>query len=497
MLLTLSMCGFVFEYFASCRGYGLAMMFMMLGIWMLFKYLESHRTLDIILMGVMLWFAVFSNMTILVSSFLIFGFVCIHLFRQDYKKNRREWFKKMLVLLLIGAPFIYHAKWALKMKESGLLVYGNLESLYKTTIGTLSEHILGTFNIGIGLTVQVIFWSIFLFTIIRLISSKSIDFLMSKNGLFIFLILSSVITVLVFANFFKINYPRDRVGMNLWIFFVCGFIFFLSALNEKWKWTKYFSLILLVIPINFIVFANPYNSQNWDGWRHSDRIYKSAVEQESNFKFPLIVSTWIRQDLPWYYANHQNGGNQGGAFSNGFPALESDIILKGPEDNNWVTPSIPDHYDLMYLDPFTRVAYYKRKQFLEKELIYTVDVQEVLGSKDEYLAFASIGCDSLIGEALYFGIEMTLTAESKPFRSRMIAAIDGTTKEDNLLSEIVQFDWLRPSFSGEENNVLQGIFISQVPENSKMLSLFLWNPDKTSFTISNSKCYLYRVVRDF
>ena len=496
-LLSITMCGFIFEYFAMSRGYGLSMALMMLGIWVMMSYIKSGKILHLILMCVFLWLAVFANLTILISSLFIFLFVFVIITQKDFKINRKKWLIHSALLVVLGIPFLHHADHALKMKEAGILIYGSLDGIYSVTVRSLSAHTFGVFNDLIGYTVVTLFIGLIIFFIYQLYKTKKVQFLFSNGGFFLYQILLSIVIVYILGRFFEINYPQDRVAMNLLIFMIGAITFTLAALHEKIKWSKYLGIILLVIPAKFIVDFNPYDTQNWRSWRHSDRIYDKVASFESNFKFPVIISAWIPQEMPFYYASHQNGYELGGPQTNSFPALEADVILQGPADTNWVTPMIDHFFDTAYVDPYTDVIVFKRKQFLEKELLASFDIEDITDSQDNYFSLATIESDSLNGQSLYFGVEMTLDAEAAPFRSRIVVCADQSSNPEYQYNDYQQLEWLRPSYDGQKGNVRYGAMLPNIPEDATKVYCYLWNIYGTPFSIKDGKCYVYRIKKDY
>src|SRR5690606_17909246 len=94
------------------------------------------------------------------------------------------------------------------------------------------------------------------------------------------------------------------------------------------------------------------------------------------------------------------------------------------------------------------------------------------------------------------GAELTLDAKASPFIAWLSATVfdaDG----NSLYQEYIALDWLKKDWNGEENNLLQGTLLHNVPENAKTLKFYIWNIENASYSIPNGKCYLYNLKRDF
>ncbi|MBD3637974.1 MAG: glycosyltransferase family 39 protein [Crocinitomicaceae bacterium] len=492
--LSLIMCGFIFEYFAMCRGYGLSITFVALAIWAVIRLMETDRLKWLILTAVFLWFAVASNLTALIYAGLILGFLFIRSALVDYKKSIKKFGVYILVILLSGASMLIFVYWSFQLKEVGLLVHGSMLGIYDSTIKTVSEHTFGTFNDLIGVTVVGIFFLAVVVLIARIIKERSLKFVFTFKGLLIYMLIGSATALILMAHILEVNYPEDRTAMYLLIFFFGSFA---AILSMGPKWLKYVSCLLLVLPLKFISVPDPAHSQNFDAGRHSDRIFEKVQEMEHDFKFPLTVSVRGFQQMTWYYSNLRTGAKMGIPCHAEFPQLVADIILKEPIDTVPENEMIYTLYDSVYNDPYTGITLFKRKQFLERNLISVTDIQPVENTKAEYYTFLRAEADSLIGKTLYLGVELTLDAETVPFRSRVGLTQDREEEPKNIFYDFIQFDWLKTSYKGEDNNVHYGALIPEVYDEAETIGFYLWNPDTTTFSIRNGKCYLYELKRDF
>jgi hypothetical protein len=495
--LSFLMCSFTFEYFAMCRGYGLSLMFLVLAIHHVIRLTETNHLKYIIFTAVFLWFGIAANMTILPYALLTFIFMLLFVVFQDFKTNKKGFFLKIGIMALLGAAFLIHAKWSFQMKEAGILIHGDLDGFYDVTIRTVSEHLFGFSHPILGYSFIVLFFATCLYLPLKFIKSKSCLHLFSIGGYFVFLLVFSVLLLFLMAEFLGINYPRDRTGMHLLLLLFGAIIALSVELQKRHKAFRYLAAILLFFPLQFIYHYHPAESHNFDAGRHSDELYTTIKEINHDFKFPLTVSARGFQQLPWYYSNYRSNADQGSSFYVDFPIMEADIIIKSDEDPVSENDLIYTYYDSIYQDPFTHVTCFKRKQFLERKLIERFDLSDVQKSTAEYHNFLLMDADSLIGKSVYIGVELTLSALQKPFRSRLVIAVDQENEPRNLYYDFVELDWLKSAYNGESNNVVQGAIIHNVPADAETVAFYLWNPDMTEFSIQNGKCFLYEIERDF
>lgn len=497
LALSIVMCSFIFEYFAMSRGYGLSMMFLVTAMYAVVLLIETKHPKHIVHVAILLWLGVAANMTVMPYALLIFIFMGLHTLVYDFKKERKRFFVKLGLMAVLGASFLIHAKWSFEMRDAGLLVHGALDSFYEVTIKSVAMHNFGKPYLFPIIFVFIIYWAAALFLIIKPIIQKSIKFLFSADGFLIYLLITSVTLLFLMAELMEINYPQNRTGMHLLIFLFGSLAALAAAGYKKWKWMQFSSVLLLFFPLQFIYYYDPADSLNFDGARHSDELYEFVEEIEHDFKFPLTISSRGFQQMAFCYSNYRYDKNLSSPSFVNFPQLEADLIFKEPRDYVPQIDSIYMLYDSVYYDKYIDMTCFKRKQFLSRNLIHEVEIPPIENTNTEYFNFMKIESDSLNGDAIFLGVEMTLKADHKPFRSRIVVAVDREEDPRNLHYDYVELDWLNYSYDGEQNNVVQGALINRIPQEGEIVAIYLWNPDKTTFSIREGKCYLYRLDTDF
>jgi hypothetical protein len=494
-LLSVSMSYFIFEYFSETRGYGLSMAFLLAAIFHYLKLTENGKTQHLFYVGALLWISTAANLTTLVSALILFPLMGIHTLLFDFKSNIKRFIFKLILLLLTGLPFLILANWSFKLKELGLLYYGSLDGFYPVTIQSLFEVYVGSYSIWMGILVTLLFLVVLAVLILQFFKSKSILKIIHGKNILPLLLLGSVLIINLLAWIMKVNFPEDRAGIYLFIYLSGAVAFVFSDFTIKRKWISIGIILFIYFPISFIVKADLRQASFWIDARNSQPIFEQVTELESDFKFPLIVGGYATQELCWYYMNYQDGGNHGRLHWTNHPAIDADVELICPD--RMENPLVYEYYDSIYYDKAAHLTYFKRKKPLKKVLLRTIDFLDIENSTTDYYTLFTIPADSFINKTIYIGVEMTLEAEAKPFRARLVAAADKTKAPTNIAYEFIQLDWLKNSWDGEKNNVLQGTLIHNVPEESETISFYLWNQFMTKFSIQNGKCYVYELERDY
>lgn len=494
LLTTLLMSSYIFEYLGECRGYGMSMSLLLLAIYFVVRLIETNKSKFVLFIGLTLFFATSANLTLLISSILIFGFVFLNFCLSDFKSNKKQFFFKLFYLTITGLPFLLLVKLSFKLKELGLLYYGSLDGFRTVTVTSVSERFFGTYNLPIKILLIVFVLFILLAFVINLKREKK---LFQGFSLFTILLFGCIGMIFILAKFLKVNFPEDRAAMYLFIYLAAAFAFAVDSIFKSTKLNFIPSLFLFVLPVYFLMNFSLTSSHFSVEERHSQEIFDIIHSKKRDFtqdKFPATVGGYITQELCWYYMNNSAGGKEGRLHWSNHPGLDADYQLVSTEFR--FNPDTYKYYDSIYRDEKTGLVLFERKNKLKKNIIDVRNILDIENDSSEYYNFGVYELDSLIGKTLYIGAELTLKSDQKPFKAWIAASMEDSTGK-SLGYEFVSLDWLSKSYNGEKNNVVQGTLIHDVPAGATKLKFYLWNIKKQLFSIHDGKSYLYLLERDF
>jgi len=96
-----------------------------------------------------------------------------------------------------------------------------------------------------------------------------------------------------------------------------------------------------------------------------------------------------------------------------------------------------------------------------------------------------------IGQTLYLTYNLNIQAETKPFTAWIVVEVlDKNNKQ--LMFEFLSMDWLRTSWQGEANNLVNGQIIGKIPRDATTVKTYIWNIHKTPFKIGTGEIILYK-----
>lgn len=491
LLTSFVMSGYIFEYLGECRGYGLSMSLLLIALYFIFKLIETNKHVYVLLIGVFLFLATSANLTLLISSVLIFVVLFIHTARNDLKTDRRKFFLKCFWMLLTGLPFLALVKLSFTMKALGLLYYGSKAGFMALTLPSLLNQFFGASNWFLTVVIFVFTALILLICLIAVMKKRT-----PNKGLllFSFLLFGSLSCIFILAAFMGVNYPEDRTAMYLYIYFMPALLFALDDLPVKLKVLRFTGIAAFFIPIYFLLHLSITRSVFSSEERHSQRIFELINSKKSDFKFPATIGGYITQELCWYYMNNSAGGHQGRLHWSNHPGLDCDFQIMSPAFR--FNPQTDAYYDSIYRDPATGLVLFERRNKLLKNLIITGDIPDTENNSSPYYTLGKYDLDSLKNHTLYVGAELSLESNEVPFESRLVAAIVNASGE-NIVYESISLHWLKKQYDGQRNNVLQGTLVHNVPDDAVSMTFYLWNINEKPFSIRNGKCYLYSLERDY
>lgn len=250
LLLAVVCVPFTLEYFAACRGYGMALAFMAGSLVYLHEWIRTGKAKNLVLTCVTSWLMIASNASYLTIA-LIFICVAVLSYLVSAVKHASTWKLTMIVTLYVLSvlPFVWYAG---LLKDNGALYYGSLAGFWPVTLRTLLRYTL--FCDAGWMRYPVILIS-FLFTIFfaaRLMKDGIDSFLRNKSSLLFAVIFAQALAILFLAHISKVNYPEDRVAM----YFVPLTILCLGFLVLELRRGKVIICSFLLFPLLFLFHIN-------------------------------------------------------------------------------------------------------------------------------------------------------------------------------------------------------------------------------------------------
>lgn len=465
---------YVLDYFAYCRGYGMSMAFLMVAIFLFLRLNKKFTYGTFIMMLCSLLLGVYANLNLIYTVGLIGGYVGVRQLKFYFKKQK---IRSIFLFLGIGIVFMMclyiPIKFAFLLKNSGALYYGNLEGLWQTTGASLSKLILMSDAVFIKYILLVVLLALVAFDVYILIRNKVQNYCNSDVALFHLLFFGNLIIIEGLRWGFSINYPEDRVGMQL-IFLLIGAVAFTLDNIPK---LAVFGMLFLTFPILGWKGFNFYTSQfsPYARMEKSDfLLYIYKVEQGE------ATSIYHTQSLT--YAYHVRKHNPEDFFvptrytDKQLDFMKGKIISSRSEFN-----ANPIFFNYTKIDEniVTEQTIWKRNHVINWKMVNATDLIDTipyLGKKMYYSLMDSV-C-----EKYHSKIKISINCEvfiPQLRRENLIFVMDVLTKNGVRKYSAFNLGWAAGKL---KQYTFHKTFILQ-PDELKKVSVYLYNPKQLPFKI--------------
>ena len=465
--------GYLVEYFALCRGYGLSMALFACALTYLFKYVSTQQNKHLITLLFVLFLACMANLT-LINTYGLVLVLLLFLFALNYTSYsiKKRWYFVVIILLSIGL-MLYPIYFSLQLKATGALYYGSKTGLWDVTGKTLTEQVFGTTHIVFGfLYLLLIFVAVFLFFRAPVSFKTKL-----KSPLFLtsYFILGNILAIYFLVFFLDVNFPEDRAAFYFIPLFLLLTLFVLDRLIKL----SYLSAIFLFFPIYFLTQLNIQGSIFSADERVSDTLHSLILED--NLKHPT-VGAYQTHILCYNYLEQRSGRKSNFAQ----PYKENDTLQDYLINKRALVDSVLIFplYNLTYQNPETDVCLFKRKKRVQFDSGKSFKLKDSV-VQSEYFNLIEDRI-SIKTRALKLNVDLTLLTQTPYFKGNLVFS-----GRDSLNNEIeyqyINIDWLYGRQS-KEKKIDQRFVVNT--KNMHHYILYLWNIDKAITSAKNIELFI-------
>lgn len=472
--------GYIFEYFALCRGYGMSLGFLMAGIYFIISAHENNKKWPLFLAVILLFLAVSANLTLVYIYLMLVLFALIAIWHMPAKKL----IHKVIMCASLGlfsfmllSPLLY---FSFELKSRGALYYGG-NGFIEFTVKPLLKLILNSDSYLMIIIVFLLFGGLvlnFLFTIIHNFRSKRFD----ATLIFVILLLGSISAIFLTHYLLGVNYPEDRTAMYLVPLFMLALAFSLDKWNKKL--VAIIALPLLFFPFKFVGELGVDQALFAIEERNVQEYFDYIEEASQNQTHKPTVGGYATQSFCWYYMNYRNVGKQNAMLY----SIHPDTICDYQIVNQHLTlnSDFNSRYNKLNKKAVHHHNLYKRKSTLTKVLVSSADsITNWNHTTNEFLNLHEVDAQAeWADKALLIEVSGIIHSPNKPF----YATISASQKDQDWIElgqERVVLSWLRYDWSDDTRVFHQRIILPNIAENAEHIQLFIWNIKSQSFLVKN------------
>ncbi len=477
---------FFIEFFAVSRGYGISIAFFMAAFYFVMKAIKTKKLANHIYVSIFILLMIAANINLVIPAIAIVFFQVLEIlfYREDIPYKQKWMIPLFLFISLtsITAVFFYVNK--LKEFDAFYLVPENI-GFINSTIVTLVAMLTGTYSNIDFIVILALFVLVIIITI-RQLFRLTLNFLISVNSTFIFVLVLSLAGIFLVVNLFDVNFPEDRVAMYLFPLAIGSLFFVIDSVEGSRSRLLYFTVIpLLFFPIHFVSSINVSYVNGYKTEALPERFYQTiSSEHENNNVIPTVGGSNMRQ-FAWTYINYMHGGNENSIDWAGYPNTVSSFQIL--ETNKY--PYSLNDYDSIDYEPCSGLTLFKRKQEVTKIKTHEISInmpREVAG--DEYFNILEI--DTVDQKNYYFDFNLSIVAAELPITGWLV--IQAVNSDHNtLVYKFMPLNWLKHGLPDIPFDFHQSIFMASLPEGVETIKIYIWNKDKNTFTLNSARVEVF------
>ena len=476
------------EFFAYSRGYGLSLALLAASLLSLLKSTDSKNAHSIKHLWISFWLlslATLANLNLFLS--LLIWIVPAFLLLQ--KKSVAIKAKRKLGITFMVTVAIFTSL-ALILREGDHLSFGQ-NDLLASIQSLLIEFTGNDSNHSLWIATAVIITMI-LFSVLRLVKLP----LKTVNAFQIFAAFFSlnVLGIIMMHYILGVNYPLGRTGFQVYFFFICTLPFLIDQFGTRIKLAVTLTCILLFTPMFWfsIQVSNLYYSSN-AGWREqqiSDEFFYQIQELNQQPEFPLsLYASDNFYTVNLAFKNLKLGGNLPICMNAGPATLitSSDLLIMKEEQ----FPEYGEWYQRVFRDSLSGMSLMKRNPLLETFFITDSVVPPNSPSSGNFTPIARMDLpDGLDHKPIRLNFSTELQSQGSPFLGIITIEVWDSTQQIGF--DFINLDYYQDDISDGYHFKTSSIF-NQLMPGAKEIRCYIWNLDKTPFTILNSRTTVFEL----
>jgi hypothetical protein len=209
--------------------------------------------------------------------------------------------------------------------------------------------------------------------------------------------------------------------------------------------------------------------------------FQFITDDASGKPFPPIISSYQARRQVWAFMNYRSGGLLNPLTVNAFPNPDADFLI----DEFPLKDSLISHFDLLLFDRSTQTALYKNIKPHGSYPFKKISLQNAVKGQNEYFELFKISPDSLIDKSLRIETEMIIKSQKKPLQAAVVVEIFDENRK-SLSYQAIDLELLQPSWDRSNNLFRHVILFSNIPKESKLVLLYIWNKEKVPVMITEA-----------
>lgn len=473
----------ILNFYSLCRGYGLSISFLLTGLYYFFAFLKSDKFTSLVKAFIALQLALSANLTLVFLLLLVGGIAIL------FQLKNKQLFQLKNVLLYIPYFILigFWVKYAFYLQENGALYYGGGNAGYFTvTFKSLMDTVFIKSG-AIYLSVLLIFTALAIFWLIQFAKNKLVFLIESRFGISFFMLFALVIAFYLLKLLFHVNYPEDRTGLFFYVLFILSLSFLFNEYESKTQLSA--TIIPLFFVGHFVLNVN-FSKHGWGFYETMPkRFFETLLNEQAKSKELITVGGHRVLELFYAFNNYNSSKKLNHMLPPELMEMNCDYYVTWKKDKPYYDP----YYDEMDTDPHWNMVLLKRKEPIERKLVYENNtLKEINGSDEYYSYFERIDTLLTSPNPILAEFDISIEKASSPLNAWLVLQVDSANGGPTIYFRRAPLNWMNYNWEGT-THFKTCIQTDVLPLHRCRIAAFLWNIDKKEIKMKINSLKLYHL----
>jgi len=476
------------SFFSACRGYGLSMALLMMGIAFIIDYINNTENKSAFIFSIVFWqLAISANLILIIVVLLLSGITFIIQIIN----------KKLINPLVIGTWFLHFAvifywlSFSFYLQENGALYYGEGTDYWDVTFASLIQLLVGNYNVFIKWTVLTIIISIifaWFFLLKKDLLNAKIQLKRPSFSILFFVILSALVLGFYLMNkILGVNYPEDRTGLFFYIFFVLLLSFTLDKFSVKLN-----AIIGFIITVLFFV----HFLVNLNFRKHSLNVYETMPEhfyttllnEQKKSEGLITIGGHRVRELFYGFINYRHGGLLNPADPTEVMQMNCDYYIATKQEEKYFKP----YYDIIDTEPDWGFVILKRKEKIKRNKVLELNNVYIKKNKNEFIEIYR-HTDTVFANTNPLIAEINFNIEKFPIpvNAWLVLQVNDSL-DQTIYFKRYPLQWTADDLNGKQN-LSYSLITGNLPSKSKKIVFFIWNIEQKPISMKVNSLKIYQI----
>jgi len=468
------------DFFELCRGYGLSIGFMVLGLSYLSDYFLRRRIKALALFSLCWQLALAANLILVVVLTILLLYILVFQLRNKLLADA----KNIMLLAVNAALLLFWIKFSFFYKERGVLDAGPGEDYWQVTFKSLINWLFGTENLWMQALVIAGSCLSLIFCVSWFVrSERPLNALFAPRLFYPVMLVTLIVAFYLQKKLLHVNFPEDRTGLFFYLFYALSMVFLLNSLAQTVSMLlstalTVASLFYFCTNLNFSDFTSSF-------YYTMPKAFYDKLKQEYDKTGQVFTIGGHRlRELNYAFLNYRGGA-----------------MLNHMDDAEQMHMNCDYYYAMKREEPYYRFFYdeiayekkwdhvlLKRKDAITRKQVASAQSKDCRG-EGEFFEFLRISDSSFCSKnCLEAEVQIEFKNMPKPFNGFLVFSVNDKA-DKAVYYKRIPLNMLADNLSGETKYLK--LVTGPMPADFKTAVVYVWNIDKKNvdFTLKTLRIH--------